>query len=97
LTYIGINNPDTNLQRVRSRVKLGGHDVYQSDILRRYERSLTNLSKVAKIVDRLILYDNSTAAGHQLIATIEGDRKVIYMSKLLSWLEKTNLNLNFNG
>jgi predicted ABC-type ATPase len=53
LTYIGINNPTTNIQRVRSRVKLGGHDVPILEILRRYERSLVNLNKAAKIADRL--------------------------------------------
>jgi predicted ABC-type ATPase len=71
LTYIGINNPTTNIQRVRSRVKLGGHDVPIADILRRYDRSLANLTKAAKIADRLTLYDNSTDAGHQLIAVVE--------------------------
>jgi predicted ABC-type ATPase len=93
LSYIGINQPTTNIQRVQSRVKLGGHDVPREDILRRYERSLANLNKAAKIVDTLILYDNSTSAGHQLLATIEGDRSVVYMPELPSWVAKANLNL----
>jgi predicted ABC-type ATPase len=93
LTYVGIDDPLTNVQRVHSRVKVGGHDVPREDILRRYERSLANLNKAAKIVDRLILYDNSTSAGHQLLATIEGDRAVIYVPELHSWVAKANLNL----
>jgi predicted ABC-type ATPase len=101
LTYIGINNPTTNIQRVRSRVKLGGHDVSISDILRRYERSLANLSKAAKIADRLDLYDNSTNAGYQLIATVEGDRfsggeatpTIVYVQDLPEWIDRSNLNL----
>ncbi|WP_295619607.1 hypothetical protein [Chamaesiphon sp. GL140_3_metabinner_50] len=51
------------------------------------------MNKAAKIVDTLILYDNSTSAGHQLLATIEGDRSVVYVSELPSWLAKANLNL----
>ena len=39
------------------------------------------------------LYDNSTAAGHQILATIEGDAKVIYVPELPSWVAKANLNL----
>lgn len=93
MTYIGINNPTTNIQRVRSRVKLGGHDVPRADILRRYERSLANLSKAAKIADRLELYDNSTNAGYQLIATVEEDRSIIYSQELPGWIERANLNL----
>jgi predicted ABC-type ATPase len=92
LTYIGIDDPNTNIQRVRSRVKLGGHDVPVADILRRYERSLANLEKAAKIVDRLTFYDNSTDARHQLVATVEGGLTVIYMQELPSWIDRAILN-----
>jgi predicted ABC-type ATPase len=93
LTYIGINNPSTNIQRVQSRVNLGGHDVPRSDILRRYERSLNNLIKAAKIVDRLSLYDNSTDAGHQLVAIRDREQTVIYMQELPGWIDRSNLNI----
>jgi predicted ABC-type ATPase len=93
LTYIGIDDPNTNIQRVRSRVKLGGHDVPVVDIVRRYERSLANLGKAAKIVDRLIIYDNSTDARHQLIATVEGNSTVVYMQELPTWIDRAILNL----
>ena len=91
--YIGIDDPNTNIQRVRSRVKLGGHNVPVADIVRRYDRSLANLSKAAKIVNRLILYDNSTDARHQLVATVEGNEVVTYMQELPSWIELAILNL----
>jgi predicted ABC-type ATPase len=93
LTYIGIDDPATNIQRVRSRVKLGGHDVPVADIVRRYNRSLVNLNKASKIVDRLTFYDNSTDARHQLVATVEGDSIVIYMQELPSWIDRAILNL----
>jgi predicted ABC-type ATPase len=93
LIYIGIDNPNLNILRVADRVKLGGHNVPREDILRRYDRSLANLGKAAKIVDRLILYDNSTAAGHQILATIEGDIKIIYVPELPNWVAKANLSL----
>ena len=101
LIYIGIINANINVLRVSDRVKLGGHDVPRSDILRRYERSLNNLSKAAKIVDKLTLYDNSTSAGHQLVATRVGGasrhenraQTVIYMQELPIWIERANLNL----
>jgi predicted ABC-type ATPase len=93
LIYIGIDNPNMNVLRVADRVKLGGHDVPREDILRRYDRSLANLNKAAKIVDELILYDNSTNAGHQILAAIESDRTVTYVPELPGWVAKTNLNL----
>ena len=93
LIYVGIDDPETNIQRVKSRVKLGGHNVPTEDILRRYDRSLANLSKAAKIVDRLTLYDNSTNAGHQLVATIENNQTIIYMEELPRWVDRANLKL----
>jgi predicted ABC-type ATPase len=93
LMYIGIIDPNINVLRVADRVELGGHDVTRADILRRYERSLANLGKAAKIVDELILCDNSTSAGHQILATIEGDAKVIYVPELPSWVAKANLDI----
>jgi predicted ABC-type ATPase len=93
LTYVGIDDPITNVQRVSSRVKMGGHDVPRKDILRRYERSLANLSKAATIVDELILYDNSTSAGHQILATIQSYKTAIYVTEFPSWVAKAKLNL----
>jgi predicted ABC-type ATPase len=93
LMYIGLDNPNMNVLRVADRVELGGHDVPIDDILRRYDRSLANLGKAAKIVDKLILYDNSTSAGHQILATIERNKTVIYVPKLPSWVAKANLNI----
>jgi predicted ABC-type ATPase len=93
LIYIGIDNPNINVLRVGDRVELGGHDVPRSDILRRYDRSLVNLEKAAKIVDRLILYDNSTDTSHQLVATVESPSTVIYMQELPTWIDRAILNL----
>jgi predicted ABC-type ATPase len=67
--------------------------VPRSDVLRRCERSLANLIKAAKIVDKLSLYDNSTSLGHQLVAIRDRDRTVIYMPELPKWIDRVNLNL----
>jgi predicted ABC-type ATPase len=59
LVYICVDNPERSIQRVRERVALGGHHVPDQDVRRRYERSLSNLSKALKIADQSVLYDNS--------------------------------------
>ena len=51
------------------------------------------LVKAAKLVDRLCLYDNSTSAGHQLVATRDRERTVIYLQELPGWIDRANLNL----
>jgi predicted ABC-type ATPase len=93
LIYIGTDNPHINVLRVGDRVNMGGHDVPRSDILRRYYRSLANLKKAAKIVDQLVLYDNSTSAGHQLLATVDGSQTFIHQQELPRWVDQSLLNI----
>jgi predicted ABC-type ATPase len=68
LIYVGINNPATNIGRVRQRVTTGGHDVPIEDIRRRYERSLANLPLAIQLADNVYLYDNTIE--YQPVATI---------------------------
>ncbi len=49
LIYVGIDNPETNIRRVRERVERGGHNVPIKDIRRRYGRSLNNLPKAIEL------------------------------------------------
>src|SRR3990172_11681508 len=41
--YAGLSSPELHAQRVRSRVRQGGHNVPEDAIRRRYERSRLNL------------------------------------------------------
>jgi predicted ABC-type ATPase len=68
LVYIGTENVEINLARIRNRVLAGGHDVPEEDVRRRYKRSLENLPIAFKRADHIILFDNSTEEGYLLIA-----------------------------
>jgi predicted ABC-type ATPase len=49
------------LRRIAARVKQGGHNVPQADVLRRFERGWTNFENVYKeLADSWAVYDNST-------------------------------------
>ena len=61
LFYICLDNPERSIQRVRERVAQGGHDVPDSDIRRRYARSLANARPVLRIVHQGLVFDNSGA------------------------------------
>jgi predicted ABC-type ATPase len=41
--YAGLSSPELHLERVRARVRKGGHDIPEADIRRRYEHSRMNL------------------------------------------------------
>jgi predicted ABC-type ATPase len=87
LVYIGIDNPETNIRRVKERVSRGGHDVPIKDVWRRYDRSLNNLPIAIALADSVILYDNSTQR-FSLIVTIEGGNMLTHVKKNPSWCDQ---------
>jgi predicted ABC-type ATPase len=70
LVYIGTENVEINLGRIRNRVLAGGHDVPEEDVRRRYKRSFKNLPTAIQRSDHTILFDNSSEEGYRLVAVI---------------------------
>lgn len=70
LVYIGTENVEINLARIRNRVLAGGHNVPEGDVRRRYKRSFENLPTAIQRADHTILFDNSTEEGYRLIAVL---------------------------
>lgn len=60
--YAGLSSPELHIQRVRSRVRQGGHNVAEDAIRRRYERSRLNLIALLPLLTALRMYDNSAEA-----------------------------------
>jgi predicted ABC-type ATPase len=60
--YIGLGSADTHVERVRQRVRGGGHDIPETDIRRRYRHSLINLVTLLPVLTELRVYDNSADA-----------------------------------
>jgi predicted ABC-type ATPase len=70
LVYIGTENVELNLARIRDRVLAGGHNVPEEDVRRRYTRSFENLPAAISRADHTILFDNSSEEGYRLIAVL---------------------------
>lgn len=62
LWYAGVATPELHIARVRARVRLGGHDISESDIRRRFQHSRLNLIRLLPHLASLRLYDNSFEA-----------------------------------
>ena len=60
--YAGLSSPELHIQRVRSRVRRGGHDIPEDTIRRRYGRSRLNLIALLPLLAALRIYDNSAEA-----------------------------------
>ena len=59
LHYVSVNSPRQALDRIRNRVALGGHDVPEPDVIRRFARSQANLPAAIERADEVFLYDNT--------------------------------------
>lgn len=59
LFFVSTSNPQINAARIAKRVMEGGHDVPITKIISRYSKSILNCQRLATIVDRLYVYDNS--------------------------------------
>ena len=60
--YAGLASPALHIERVRARVRRGGHDIPESDIRRRYHHSRLNLIALLPLLTSLQVYDNSAEA-----------------------------------
>jgi predicted ABC-type ATPase len=59
LVYVVLRTPELNVERVRLRVKKGGHSVPSSKIKERWQRSLKQLPWFLRHADWALLFDNS--------------------------------------
>lgn len=61
LIYVVLDSPERNIERVRLRVRKGGHDVAEDKIRSRYARSLAQFPWFLDQADEAWIYDNSGA------------------------------------
>jgi predicted ABC-type ATPase len=79
LTYVILDSPKRNIERVRMRVKKGGHAVPEDKIVERYARSLAQMPWFLDQADEAWLYDNSDTSPrligykHEGVITLEPD------------------------
>jgi predicted ABC-type ATPase len=61
LFFVGVDDPQTNVERVALRVAQGGHDVPQDRIVARWHRTMALLHRAVAISDRSFIFDNSAS------------------------------------
>ena len=73
--FLWLENADLAVNRVAARVRLGGHDVPEGTVRRRYKRGLRNLFGLyIPLADSWQVFDNSRAGRPQLVASGHRDR-----------------------
>lgn len=57
--YIGVDSAQTATQRVAHRAALGGHDIDEQVITRRYRTSLSTLAQALDYCEQVMVFDNT--------------------------------------
>ncbi len=58
LYYIGISSAEESLMRIENRVRKGGHNIPESDVIRRYKSRFEDFAKILPYCDEAFLFDN---------------------------------------
>lgn len=87
--YVALPSPELAVNRVALRVKMGGHNIPQADIERRFQRSLHNLySLYLPLADRWAVLDNASGT---LEPIAHGTARRTYVEDSDKWLNLKRL------
>ncbi len=85
--YLGLDNPDIALQRIRHRVQIGGHDIDSALVRRRFASSLEAFAELRWLCDDCYAIDNTTAF-RQVANWVSGDIRHWTSDRPCPWLER---------
>ena len=81
LVFFWLNKVELAIERVKTRVSEGGHNISEDVIVRRYSNGIKNLFEIyVPIVDKVLVYDNSDGK-HLIIAEKRLDEEIIILEK----------------
>jgi predicted ABC-type ATPase len=92
LLFFWLQNVDLAIERVKTRVKEGGHNIEKEVIRRRYTRGIQNLFEIyLPIVDETLIFDNSYES-QELIAekNLNLDLKILNHAKFAKLFHYVN-------
>lgn len=100
LFYIGTNDTQINIDRVKERFDQGGHNIPRDTIIKRYNRSLDNLLKVIRMADDGFIID-STENNKQFNVVLRAKKGIIIKTrpfdKQPQWSQKVIQSLSANN
>ncbi|MBS9776144.1 MAG: zeta toxin family protein [Fusobacterium sp.] len=87
LFYVSVDNPEIAKERIKNRVKKGGHHIPDKVVEKRYYESIENLQKIINKCDVIKIFDNTQI--YKKICLINKEKKIFYFSKdIPEWSKK---------
>lgn len=97
LNYIGVNDPEINIGRVKARVLAGGHFIDEEIIRDRFVISRVNLLIAIPLCDEVLVYDNSAEVPEVMLHIV--NRQIIQIAdELVEWCQELQhelINIGF--
>lgn len=93
LYFICTASPKINIDRVKSRVKKGGHFVDPEDIESRYYKTLSQLKAAVQRTYRTFVYDNSEKSSTLILEVFQGKEVTFHSEKIPAWVNEYLLKM----
>lgn len=94
LLYFWLNSVDLAIERVKSRVREGGHDIAEHVIKRRYNTGLLNLfQRYIPICDYWMIFDNSNLKAEFVAEGYLNDGRIIKNNSIFEQIFQTYNNV----
>lgn len=85
VNFVSTSSVEKNLKRIKQRVKKGGHGIEESLVRMRFNHQFANISKVMKLVDSVLFYNNDESM--QLVGVCY-DKTFAYYDTRTDWVKK---------
>lgn len=86
LYYVGLDDVQESLQRIRNRVRRGGHDIPAADVERRFARRFQDVAQILPYCDEAKFFDNDN--GFVLVAEYRNGEVLPLTDKRPAWLKE---------
>lgn len=84
--FVGLNNVELNLKRIKTRVAEGGHYIPEASVRKRYVTSIDNTIKIHNYFDELYIIDNSQDS-YSLQLSRHNKKLKQHLPTLEAWVE----------
>lgn len=86
LYYVGVNTAEESVFRIANRVKKGGHDIPERDVMRRFEKRFDDLERVLPYCDKVYFYDNEN--GFAEVGEYRNGRVILSGEYVPDWIKR---------
>ena len=86
--FVAVTDVEESIERVKHRVEQGGHDIPEETQRRRFDKSIENAAKAARVADTMSVYENPRGGSHRVVAVIVAGKVTRLESERPPWADR---------